>query len=153
MSFVLANEIMEGLEQAFKNTVIAFKLMSYSYSLLGFFKEEFKKRDGYLIPFSHILHFKRHVFPLIRDSCDYVCPYSKQCDGHRFLDFIEKLYEFQHHAVIEKKCFFRDFYFYDFRLKRDERHEMEKVQGWDFSIETSKDLSHLSFSQRCHYLN
>ena len=153
MSFVLVIEIMEGLKQAFKNTVIAFKLMSYSYSLLVFFKEEFKKRDGYLIPFSHILFIKRHVFPLIRDSCDYVCPYQNQCDGHHFLDFIEKLYEFQHHAVIEKKCFFRDFYFYDFRLKRDERHEMEKVQGWDFSIETSKDLSHLSFSQRCHYLN
>ena len=153
MSFVLANEIMEGLKQAFKNTVIAFKLMSYSYSLLGFFKEEFKKRDGYLIPFSHILYIKRHVFPLIRDSCEYVCPYTTQCDGHRFLDFIEKLYEFQHHAVIEKKCFFRDFYFYNFRLKRDAAHGMEKIHGWDFSIETSKDLSHLSFSQRCHYLN
>ena len=153
MFFVLANKIMEGLEQAMKNTIIAFKLMSYSYSLLGFFKEEFRKNDGYLIPFSHILHFKRNVFPLIRDSCDYVCPYTKPCHGHLFLDFIEKLYEFQQYAVIERKCFFRDFYFYDFRLKRDEVHEMEKVFGWDFKAVASKNLSHLSYSQRCHYLN
>ena len=142
-----------NIEQAFKNTVIAFKLMSYSYSLLGFFKDEFKKDDGYLIPFSHILHFRRHVFPLIKDSCDYVCPYTKQCDGHTFLDFIEKLYQFEVYAVLERKCFFRDFYFYDFRFKRDEVHGMEKVCGWDFKAETSKNLSHLLYSQRCQYLN
>ena len=142
-----------NLEQAFKNTVIAFKLMSYSYSLLGFFKEEFKKDNGYLIPFSHILHFRRDVFPLIRDSCDYVCPYTKPCDGHQFLDLIEKLYQFELYAVLERKCFFRDFYFYDFRFKRDEVHGMEKVCGWDFKAETSKNLSHLSYSQRCQYLN
>ena len=142
-----------NIEQAFKNTVIAFKLMSYSYSLLGFFKDEFKKDDGYLIPFSHILHFRRHVFPLIRDSCDYVCPYTKQCDGHTFLDFIEKLYQFEVYAVLERKCFFRDFYFYDFRFKRDEVHGMEKVSGWDFKPATSKNLSHLLYSQRCRYLN
>ena len=142
-----------NIEQAFKNTIIAFKLMSYSYSLLSFFKEEFKKDNGYVIPFSHILHFKRHVFPLIRDSCDFVCPYSKPCDGHNFLDFIEKLYQFEQYAVLERKCYFQDFYFYDFRFKRDEIHEMEKVCGWDFKVETSKNLSHLSYSQRCHYLN
>ena len=44
----------QDLEQAFLNTVIAFKLMAYSYSLKSFFKNEFKKNDGYVIPFSHI---------------------------------------------------------------------------------------------------
>ena len=34
-------------------------------------------------PFSHILYVKRHNFPLIRDSCDYVCPYDEKCDGHK----------------------------------------------------------------------
>ena len=64
------------------------KLMSYSHLRSAFFKDEFKKTDGqYVIPFSHILYFKRRVFPLIRDSCDYVCPYANQYDGHRFLDF------------------------------------------------------------------
>ena len=141
------------MEQAFKNTVIAFKLMQYAYSLQCFFKEEFKKDDGYIIPFSHILYVKRKIFPFIRDSCDYVCPYDEKCDGHKFLDFVEELYQFQHYAVIEKKCFFRDFHFYDFRLKRDRVHEMEKVSGWDFNFFICKDLSHLSYSQRCQYLN
>ena len=141
------------MEQAFVNTIIAFKLMHYSYSLKCFFKEEFKKKDGYLIPFSHILYIKRNIFPLIRDACDYVCPYNEKCDGHKFLDFVNQLYEFQHYCVLEKKCFFRDFYFFDFRFKRDKVHEMEKVNGWNFNAVTAKDLSHLSYSQRLHYLN
>ena len=141
------------MEQAFKNTIIAFKFMSYSYSLLDFFKEEFKKDNGYMIPFSHILDFKKRVFPLIRDSCGHVCPYTKPCNGHNFIDFIEKLCQFEQNAVLERKCYFRDFFIYDFRLKRDDVHEMEKVCGWDFKAETSKNLSHLTYSQRCHYLN
>ena len=143
----------QNIEQAFINTVIAFKLMQYSYSLKSFFKDQFKKENGYVIPFSHILYVKRHIFPLIRDACSYVCPYDQQCDGHKFLDFVEKLYQFQVYAVLERKCFFRDFYCYDFRLKRDEVHEMEKIAGWDFNIFCSKDLSHLTYSQRAQYLN
>ena len=142
------------MEQAFINTVIAFKLIQYSYSLASFFKEEFKKNENeYIIPFSHILYVKRHIFHLIRDSCDYVCSYDEQCDGHQFLDFIEKLYQFQHHAVLEKKCFFRDFRFYNFRLKRDKFQDLEKIAGWDFSASATKDLSHLTYSKRCQYLN
>ena len=143
----------QNIEQAFKNTVIAFKLMQYSYSLLSFFKDEFKKKDAYIIPFSHILYVRRHIFPLIRDSCSYVCPHDQQCDGHKFLDFIEKLYQFEVHAVLEKKCFFRDFKFNNFRLKGDELLEVVKVNGWDFHPNVTKDLSHLTYSQRCHYLN
>ena len=141
------------MEQALLNTVIAFKLMSYSYSLKSFFKNEFKENNRYVIPFSHILYVKRHVFQMIRDSCDYVCPYNEECDGHKFLNFVEKLYEFQQHAVIDKKCFYRDFYFYNFKLKRDEVDDLEKVAGWDFNAFVTKDLSHLTYSQRCQYLN
>ena len=68
-------------------------------------------------------------FPLIRDSCDYVCPYTKPCDGYNFLDFIEKLCQFEQNAVFERKCYFRDFYIFNFRFKRDEVHGMEKVCG------------------------
>ena len=140
------------MEQALLNTVIAFKLMSYSYSLAGFFKEEFKKSDGqYVIPFSFILHFKRHVFPLIRDTCDYVCPYTDECDGHQFLNFIETLYQFQQHAVLEEKCFFKDFRFYNFRFKKD--NDIEKIAGWDFNFYNTKDLSRYTYSQRAQYLN
>ena len=141
------------IEQAFLNTVVAFKLMCYSYSLKTFFKNEFKENNRYVIPFSHILYVKRHVFQMIRDSCDYVCPYNNQCDGHKFLNFIEKLYEFQQHAVLEKKCFYRYFYFYNFKLKRDEVNDCEKVAGWDFNAFVTKDLSNLTYSQRCQYLN
>ena len=141
------------MEQSLINTVIAFKLMQYSYSLKCFFKDEFKKSENeYVIPFSHILYVKRNIFRFIRDSCDYVCPYQKPCDGHKFLDFIEELYQFQYYAVIERKCYFKDFHFYNFRFKRN-KHDFEVVDGWDFNFSTSKDLSHLTYSQRCRYLN
>ena len=34
------------MEQAFINTVIAFKIMQYAYSLKCFFKEEFKDKEN-----------------------------------------------------------------------------------------------------------
>ena len=142
------------MEQAFLNTVIAFKLMSYSYSLACFFKDEFKKnKSEFIILFLDILYIKRHIFHLIRDSCDYVCPYADECDGHMFLNFIERLYQFQQNAVLEKKCFFKEFHFYNFRLKKDKFQDLEKIAGWDFNFYTAKDLSHLTYSQRAQYLN
>ena len=141
-----------SLEQALKNTVIAFKLMSYSFSLKCFFKDEFKVgEDSFIIPFSHILYIKRHIFQLIRQTCDYVCPYTDECDGHKFLNFIEKLYEFQKYAVIEEKCFYKNFYFNNFQLKKDKN--CVKVHGWDFVFFETKNLSHLTFSKRCQYLD
>ena len=139
------------VEQALLNTVIAFKLMSYSYSLKSFFKDEFKQNNCYIIPFSHVLHFKRNVFQKIRDSCDYVCPFAKQCDGHKFLDFVESLYQCQKFAVLDEKCFFRNFCFYNFKIK--EENGVLKIDGWDFNYYGYKDLSHLTFSKRCQYLN
>ena len=141
------------VEQALINTVIAFKLMEYSYSLKSFFKDEFKRKNGYIIPFSHILHFKRYVFPIIRDACEYVCPSDYQCSGHRLINFVEKLYEFQEHAILNEKCFFRYFHFFNFKIKRDEKNNVDKIVEWEFNWFQAKDLSHLSFSQRCQYLN
>ena len=139
------------MEKAFEQTVIAFKLMEYSYSLKVFFKDEFKSgQSAYLIPFSHILHIKRTVFPYIRDSCEYVCPYTKECDGYQFLNFVEKLWEFIRYAVEEKKWFYKYFYFSNFRLKSD---KVDKIAGWDFKPVEAKDLSHLSYSRRLSYLN
>ena len=140
------------VEQAMLNTVIAFKLMSYSFSLKCFFKNEFKEDDHYVIPFSHILYIKRKVFPMIRDCCGYVCPFTDECDGHKFLNFVEKLYDFQKYAVLEEKRFYNYFYFYKFQLKKD-NNECEKVHGWDFNSFETKDLSHLTYSKRCQYLN
>ena len=127
--------------------------MAYSCSLKCFFKDNFKKGEYYVIPFSHILFVKRNVFHMIRDCCGYVCPYNEECDGHKFLNFVEKLYQFQQYAVLEKKCFYRNFCFYNFKLKKDKANNCEKVDGWDFNSLETKDLSHLSYSQRCQYLN
>ena len=139
------------MESALINTVIAFKLMEYSYSLKIFFKDEFKKEGVYVIPFSHVLYVKRTIFPYIRDSCDFVCPYKNPCDGHQFLDFIEELWHFMRYSVEERKCFFRYFYFFNFRLKS--HNEIEKIAGWNFRAIQPKDLSHLSYSKRLSYLN
>ena len=141
----------QDIELALLNTVLAFKLMSYCYSLKCFFKDDFKKDEYYDIPFSHILWVKRNVFPMIRDCCEYVCPYTDECDGHKFLNFVETLYQFQRHAVINEKCFFRNIRFYNFKLKKDK--DIEKVQGWDFISLDTKDLSDLTFSKRCQYLD
>ena len=140
------------VEQALVNTVIAFKLMAYSYLLKSFFKDEFRINDGYKIPFSHILNFQRNIFPLIRDSCDYVCPYVNRCCGHKLIEFIDKLYEFESHAVLNEKYFFGYFYFYNFRIKKDEQNNVDKVVGWDFNSFPTKDLRKYTFSQRCQYL-
>ena len=139
------------MESALINTVIAFKLMEYSYSLKIFFKDEFKKEGVYVIPFSHVLYVKRTIFPYIRDSCDFVCPYKNPCDGHQLLDFIEELWNFMRYSVEERKCFFRYFYFFNFRLKS--HNEIEKIAGWNFRAIQPKDLSHLSYSKRLSYLN
>ena len=142
------------LELALLNTVIAFKLMQYSYSLKSFFKDEFKTENGYKIPYSHVIYFKRHVFPLIRDACDYVCPNNdNQCSGHRLINFVEKLCEFEEHAVLKEKYFFGYFYFYNFKIKKDKENNVFKVVEWEFNSFATKDLSKYTFSQRCQYLN
>ena len=123
------------------------KLMSYSHLRAAFFKDEFRKTDGqYVIPFSFILYFKRRVFPLIRDSCAYDCPHANECDGHRFLNFIETVYQFELHAVLEQKCFHKDFCFFNL-------NDNEKIDDWDFYFYSIKDLSQYTFLQRAQYLN
>ena len=142
------------IESALLNTVIAFKLMHYTYSLKSFFKDCYKVNNGYKIPFSHIIHFKRHVFPIIRDACEYVCPYNDdQCSGHRLINFVEKLCEFEEHAVINEKYFFGYFYFYNFKVKKDEENNVFKVYEWEFNSFATKDLSKYTYSKRCQYLN
>ena len=144
------------MEKALENTLIAEKFMEYSVSLKSVFKEEFKYgKSAYKIPFSRILYIKRKIFPLIRDSCDYVCPKLKQCDGHKFLDFIQMLWEFQRWAVEEKKVCFKFFYFHTFRLTFDVEHTLKpvKIKGWYVLPVEHQNLSHLSYSRRMSYLN
>ena len=144
------------MEKAFENKIIADKFMEYTVSLKSFFKNEFKYGNAsYKIPFSHILYTKRKIFPLIRDSCEYVCPKLKTCDGHQFLDFIEMIYQFQCWAVEEKKVYFKFFYFHTFRLTSDVEYTLKpvKIKGWYVLPVEHQNLSHLSYSRRMSYLN
>ena len=94
------------------------------------------------------------MFPIIRDACDYVCPNNdNQCSGHRLINFVEKLFEFQEHAVIDEKYFFGYFYFYNFKVKKDEENNVFKVYEWEFNSFATKDLSKYTYSKRCQYLN
>ena len=144
------------MEKAFENTIIADKFMEYTVSLKSFFKNEFKYGNAsYKIPFSHILYTKRKIFPLIRDSCEYVCPKLKTCDGHQFLDFMEMIYQFQRWAVEEKKVYFKFFYFHTFRLTFDVEHTLKptKIKGWYMLPVDYQIISHLSYSKRMSFLN
>ena len=50
------------MEKAFEQTVIAFKLMEYCYTLKIFFKDEFKSGESaYLIPF-HMFYMLKQLF-------------------------------------------------------------------------------------------
>ena len=117
------------MEKALENTLIAEKFMEYSVSLKSFFKEEFKcGKSAYKIPFSHILYTKRKIFPLIRDSCDYVCPKLKQCDGHKFLNYIQMLWEAICWAVENKKVYYKFYYFHSFTLTSDVQCSLKPVK-------------------------
>ena len=88
--------------------------------------------NGYLIPFSHLLHFRRHVFPLIRDSCDYVCPYTKPCDGYNFLDFIEKTLSIRTKCCSREKMLFSRFLY----LRLSFLKEMKFMEWKRFAVES-----------------
>ena len=144
------------MEKAPGNTVIANKFMEYSVSLKSFFKEEFKcGKSTYKIPFSHILYTKRKIFPLTRDSCDYVCPKLKQRDAHKFLDHIQMLWEAICWAVENKKVYYKFYYFHSFTLTSDVQCTLKpvKVKGWYALPIEPQDSSHLSYSRRMSYLN
>ena len=136
------------MEQALKNTQIAHKFMKFMLTLKIFFKDEFKSgHSTYLIPFDHIVYTKRHIFPKIRDACDYVCPHQKKCDGHKFLNYVEMLWRSICYAVEEKKVYYRYFFFTDFKIKDG------KILSWHAIPVEPKDLRNLSYSQGMSYLN
>ena len=143
------------MEQALGNTIIADKYMEYRLTLKSFFKDEFKcGENSYKIPFSQILYTKRQIFSYIRDSCGFVCPKNKKCDGHQFLEFIELMYQFERWCVEEKKVYFKYFYFHTFRLTYESQYTLKptKIKGW-FTLPVDQQvISHLTYSQRLSFL-
>ena len=69
-----------------------------------------------------------------------------------FKFYTKSLYDFQQVAVLEEKCFYKDFYFYNFRFTKDDK-DVDKIAGWDFNFYSTKDLSKYTYSQRAQYLN
>ena len=117
-----------------------------------FFKEEFFYDGRYNIPTDYILEYKRKYFNKIRSSCEhgsnFICPSDNLCHAHKFIFFIEKIFEAITHCVIEEKIFYKYFLFI---LKKNNFNE--NIDGWDFIPSGYKDISHLSYSKRLSFLN
>ena len=112
------------------------------------FKDEFKSGShNYLSPFDHLKGFKRNVFQKIRDACNYVCPHSVPCNGHKLLNYVEMFWEAACFAIEEKKVYYRYFYFENLTYKNG------KLHSWDATPVEPKCLKHLSYSCRMAYLN
>ena len=115
-----------------------------------FFKEEYYYNKQYNIPTNHIIWFKRNIFNDIRRKCcsgNFVCPSDEECHGHKFIKFVEKLFEAITYGVMEKKVYYKYFLFNNFEKKNEE------IFRWDFIPSEPKDLSNFSFSRRLSFLN
>ena len=116
-----------------------------------FFKEEYFYDGRYNIPTEDIIKFKRKYCNEIRQKCchgNFVCPSDDLCRGHKFINFLEKIFEAITHCVIEEKVFYRYFLFYN--IKKNDYDDFIK---WDFHPSGEKDLSHLTYSKRLSFLN
>ena len=74
-----------------------------------FFKEEYFCNNQYNIPTNDIIRFKRKYIIEIRNkSCkgNIICPNNDLCNGHKFIYFLEKIFEAMTYSVIEEKVFF-----------------------------------------------
>ena len=115
-----------------------------------FFKNEYFYDGRYNIPTSDIIKFKRKYIKEIRDKCchgNFVCPSDNLCRGHKFIHFLEKIFEAVTHCVIEEKIFYRYFLFNNIKNRNSE------IFSWDFIPAEPKDLSNLSYSKRLAFLN
>ena len=115
-----------------------------------FFKEEYFYDNQYNIPTSEIILFKRKYIIEIRNKCcngNFVCPEDTLCKGHKFINFLEKIFEAMTFAVMEKKVFYKYFLFNNI-VKKD-----NEIFSWDFIPAEPKDISNLSYSKRLAFLN
>ena len=116
-----------------------------------FFKEEYFYDGRYNIPTEDIFKYKRKYFNEIRRKCchgNFVCPSDNLCRGHKFINFIEKIFEAMTHCVIEEKIWYRYFLFYN--IKKNDENDFLK---WDFHPYGEKNLSHLTYSKRLSFIN
>ena len=146
--------LLKTMERALKNTIIA---RNYNLSLKSFFKDKYKYwNGGYLIPFSEIKNFKKHVFEFIKSGCnnDSVCSKLQTCDGHQFMHFIELLLNYQRFAITQKKVYYEYFLFTNFKLTSNQEITLRptKIKSWRVVAVDKHQLNHLTYSQRLSYL-
>ena len=142
------------MEKALENTIIANNI-EYRLTLKSFFKDQFKYWDDcYLIPFSHILYTKRQIFTYIENSCGVVCSKLQTCDGHQFMQFIELIYQCQRYCIIEKKVYFKYFFFTNFELTSDTQMTLKptKIKSWRMFPVDEQLLHDLTYSERLSFL-
>ena len=77
-----------------------------------------------------------------------VCPNDELCNGHKFINFLDKIFEAMTYSVIEEKVFFKYFFFFNNIVKKD-----NEIFSWDFIPAEPKDISNLSYSKRLAFLN
>ena len=115
-----------------------------------FFKEEYFCDNKYNIPTNDIISFKRKYIIEIRNKCcngNFVCSENTLCNGHKFINFSEKIFEAMTYSIMEKKVFFRYFLFNNI-VKKD-----NEIFSWDFIPAEPKDISNLSYSKQLAFLN
>ena len=132
-----------------KNFNFAPKVKKFDFLSL-FFREECFYDNQYNIPTNDIIRFKRKYIIEIRNKCckgNIVCPIDHLCDGHKFIHFLEKIFEAMTYSVMEKKVFYKYFLFNNIEKKNNE------IFSWDFIAAEPKDISNLSYSKRLAFLN
>ena len=121
--------------------------------LKAFFLDEFYYDDQYNIPTEFIFDFKRKYFRKIRSNCahgeNFLCPSDNLCRAHKFIFFIERIFEAMTTCVVEEKIYYKYFLF---KLKK-KSYSLNEISGWDFTPSQMKDLSNMSYSKRLSYLN
>ena len=141
------------MEKAMENTIIA-KNIDYRLSLKSFFKDKFRYYNNcYLVPFSEILHFKRQIFDYIYQSCGIQCSKLQKCNGHKFIEYIELIYQFNRSCILRKKIYFQYFLFKNFTLTSNKiQLKPTKIKSWLMVPSDKKLIHNLTYSERLSFL-
>ena len=136
-----------------ENTIIA-KNIDYRLSLKSFFKDKFRYYNNcYLVPFSEILHFKRQIFDYIYQSCGIQCSKLQKCNGHKFIEYIELIYQFNRSCILRKKIYFQYFLFKNFTLTSNKiQLKPTKIKSWLMVPSDKKLIHNLTYSERLSFL-
>ena len=121
------------------------KIKKFDY-LSIFFKEEYYYNEKFNIPTNHIIWYKRNILNEIRKKCcmgNIVCPNNKLCN--EYIEYIETIFAAITFAAMEKKVFYKYYYFKDIQKK--------KMVKFSAGIAFQLNQKTLSYSKRLAFLN